>query len=111
MGSLRVRLYDKNRYSKRYPMIRAPARMTYIGTNDLNIEVGSIYFNNVDIGTLHFDAPFADSAFQVIAMPRDVGTDSANVNIHISDYDKTSVTVSSSAIFTGYVDIFAVRIP
>ena len=110
MGSLRVKLYDKNRYAKRYPLIRAPARMTYVGVNDLNIEVGSVYFDNVDSGTLFFDAPFADDSFQVIAMQRDACVDSADVNIHITALDKTSVTIGASSIFTGYVDVFAVRI-
>lgn len=110
MGSLRAKLIDKNRYSKRYPLIRAPVRTTYIGDSDIAMEVGSIYFNNESSGTLLFDAPFMDSNFQIMATARDGGVGTANVNVFISARTITSVTVQASSNFTGYVDIFAVRI-
>lgn len=111
MGSLNIRLIDRNRYAKRYPLIRSPVRTTYIGENDFAIEVGSIYFNNVESGTLNFDAPFLDTNFQVMAIARDVGIDTADVNLYISSKSLTSVTVQASSNFTGYVDIVAVRMP
>jgi hypothetical protein len=110
MGSLRVRLVDANRYSKRYPLVRAPVRNTYLGTTPMSVEIGSIYFNNAESGTLVFDAPFIDSGYQVAAVARSTGNETADVNVFISAKSQNSVTVSASSNFTGYVDIFAVRV-
>lgn len=110
MGSLRTRLIDRNRFAKRYPLIRAPARFTYIGDSDLNIEVGSVYFNNVDTGTLTYDVQFPDTNYQVVAVARSSGVETADVNVYISDKSQNSVTIQASSNFTGYVDVFAVRI-
>ena len=110
MSSLRARLVDKNRYSKRYPLVRAPVRLTYMGDSDLAIEIGSIYFDNAESGTLNFDSRFIDSNFQVVAVARSSGTENADVNVFISDKSTSSVTIQASSNFTGYVDIFAVRI-
>ena len=109
MGSLRVRLIDANRYSKRYPLVRAPVRTTYMGTTQMSVEIGSIYFDNSESGTLVFDVPFSDSSYQVAAIARSNGTETADVNVYITDKNQNSVTVNASSNFTGYVDIFAVR--
>jgi|TARA_R110000824_G_scaffold60050_6_gene160883 hypothetical protein len=111
MATLRARLVDKNRYSKRYPLIRAPRRLTYMGDTDIEIEIGSIYFNNTDTGTLTYDAQFPDTGYQILVAARN-GSDSggANVNLYISEKNTGSVLVKSSAPFTGYVDVFAVRL-
>ena len=110
MGSLRVKLIDRNRYSKRYPSLRAPVRTTTIGDSDFAVEVASLYFDNVDNATLNFDAPFLDDTYKVFAIARDIGIDSANVNVYVSSKSITSVTIQASSNFTGYVDLFAVRI-
>lgn len=110
MGSLRAKLVDRNRFAKRYPLVRAPVRTTYMGDTDLAIEVGSLYFDNVDSGTLNFEGSFSDTNYQIIAMARSDGTDLANVNVYVISKSQTSVTVGASSIFRGYVDVFAVRI-
>lgn len=110
MPSLRVRLIDRNRYAKRYPFVKAPSRYTYIGDNDFSVEIGSIYFNNSDSGTLNFDAPFSDTSYQIVAIARQSGSEPANVNVFVIQKSQSSVTIQSSSIFTGYVDVFAVRI-
>jgi len=113
MGSLRARLIDRNRYSKRYPLIRAPKRLSYLGDENMAIEVGSIEFSNADTGTLTFEIPFTDTSYQVVATARDSGdAGGADVNIWIDSSlsSQTKVVVKSSATFTGFVDIFAVRI-
>jgi len=113
MGSLRARLIDRNRYAKRYPLIRAPKRLTYIGDQDLAIEVGSIYFDNTNSGTFTFEIPFEDTSHQIIATVRDSGdSGGADVNIWVDGSASSSdkVVIQSSAIWTGYVDIFAVKI-
>jgi len=111
MGSLRVRLIDRNRYSKRYPLIRAPKRVTYLGNQDLAVEVGSILFESAESGTLTFEIPFIDTSYQVIVSARDNGdSGGADVNVWVENVLSTSVTVRSSSPFTGYVDIFAMKV-
>tara|TARA_Y100000034_G_C6905743_1_gene420209 strand:+ start:3965 stop:4309 length:345 start_codon:yes stop_codon:yes gene_type:complete len=113
MGSLRAKLIDKNRYSKRYPLIRAPKRLVYQGDQDMSVEVGSITFTNAESGTLTFEIPFIDTSYQVLASARDSGdSGGADVNIWIDNASTTSssVTVKSSAAWTGVVDIFAVKV-
>lgn len=110
MGSLRAKLIDKNRYAKRYPLIRAPVRTTYLGDSDMEMEIGSVYFDNTDSGTLNFDVPFDAANFQVMAIARDSGTGTANVNLYVSSKSTSSVTIQASSNFTGYVDVVAVRI-
>ena len=113
MGSLRARLIDRNRWSKRYPFVRAPKRLSYIGDENLAIEVGSIYFEGTDTGTLNFEASFTDTNYQIVAQAR-AGNDAggANVIIYIDGIltDQDKVVVKSSAPFTGYVDILAVKV-
>ncbi len=113
MGSLRARLFDRNRYSKRYPLVRAPKRMTYQGDEYLAIEVGSLYFDNTATATLTYEVQFPDASYQLIALLRDGGdVGGPNVNIYIDGNNTNSVqaTIKASAPFTGYVDILAVRL-
>lgn len=111
MGTLRGKLIDRNRYSKRYPLIRAPKRTTYIGDGNLEIEVGSIYFDNTNTGTLSYEAPFPDTNYQISVSARQTSAaEGADVNLYITSKTENSVTVVSSGPFTGYVDVFAVRI-
>jgi len=113
MPKLRARMIDRNRFSKRYPLIRAPKKFTYLGESDIAMEVGSVYFDNADTGTLTFEVPLEDNNFQVVATPRDSGdAGGADVNVYIDGANTTSekVVIKTSALFTGYVDVFAVRI-
>ena len=110
MASLRGKIIDRNRYVKNYPFVKAPKRTTYLGDEYVVIEVGSITFSNTDGGTLKFDAPFEDANYQIVAQAVDTNdAGGANVVLYISSADQNSVTVKSSAPFTGRVDIIAVR--
>jgi hypothetical protein len=113
MSSLRAKLIDRNRFSKRYPLIRAPKRLVYLGDEYMAIEVGSIYFDNADSGTLTFEVSFKDASYHIVASLRDSGaTSGADVNVYVDgpNTNTTQVAVKSSSKFTGYVDIFAVRL-
>ena len=111
MASLRARLIDRNRYSKRYPLIRAPKRLTYEGDEDLALEVGSVYFDNTDIGTFKFEIPLPAGYF-VQAMARESGGESADVNLYLKLGEATAsqVSIRASAPFTGYVDILVIKV-
>lgn len=113
MGRYKGKSVDKNRLSKKYPYIRAPKRMTFIGDKDLSIELGTLLFQNEISKTLKFEVPFDDSEYNIMLVSRDIGTgQSASVNIYVDNQssDRTKVTVSASAPFTGEVDVVAIRI-
>lgn len=113
MGSLRARLFDRNRYSKRYPLVRAPKRLTYQGDEYLAIEVGSLYFDNTDTASLTYEVQFPDSNYQLVALLKEgVDDNGPNVNIYIDGNNTNSAqaTIRASAPFTGYVDILAIRL-
>ena len=113
MGRYKAKLIDKNRYCKRYPYIRAPKRLTYQGSSDMALELGTIVFNNQSSGSFTFEIPFDDINYNVVAVPKDTtADDSAQVNIHVdkANSSRHQVTVLASAPFTGEVDIIAIRI-
>ena len=111
MANSRARLIDRNRFSKRYPFVRAPKRLTWQGEKQLSFELGSLEFNNESSKTFTFEAPFEDANYSVMATPKDTsGSGDAMVNIYISSLSRNAVTITASAKFTGTVDIFAVRV-
>jgi len=110
MANLKGRLIDRNRFSKRYPLIRAPKRLTYQGDNNLAMEVGTITFTNADEGTLNYEVEFDDSNYQVIAIARSSETEGGDLNVWVSAATSQKVVVNSSTKFTGYVDILAVKV-
>ena len=115
MSTLRAKLFDRNRYTKKYPFVRAPKRETYIGTQALAIELGTLTFNNESEKTFVFEASFPDDSYSVIAMPRDSkpsADGSAMVSLAVNGLtqDAKQVTIKASAPFTGQVDVVAIRI-
>ena len=112
MGSLRARLIDRNRWSKRYPLIRHPKRLTYLGNNEMSIEVGELFFDNVDTATLKFEIPFPSNDYRLVAVAKSTSDESGNVNIYIDgeNTNSTQAVIKASAPFTGHVDVIAIRI-
>ena len=113
MGRYKAKLIDKNRFSKKYPFVRAPKRLVYQGSSDMAIELGSLEFNNESEKTFIFEIPFTDTLYSVVAVPKDTtDTDSAQVSIYIdqANTSRFQVHVKASAPFTGKVDIIAIRI-
>lgn len=76
----------------------------------MSLEIGSIYFDNAESGTLSYETRFPDTGYQVIAIARSDGVNTADVNVFVAEKTESSVTVNASSNFTGYVDVFAVRI-
>jgi len=110
MAGFRSRLIDRNRFSKRYPLIRAPKRLVFQGDTSLAMEVGSITFTDADEGSLTYEAPFTDTSYQVIAIARSAETEGGDVNVWVISANESQVSVKTSARFTGYVDILAVKV-
>ena len=115
MARSKFKSIDRNRYSKRYPLVRHPKSAALISADgdEVEIEVLKVKFNGQTKRTKFFDAPFSKSDFKLVLAPRDTSSsDSANVNLWIDNdnTDASKVTIRASAPFTGEVDVIAVRI-
>ena len=113
MGKLRGRIIDRNRYSKRYPFVRAPKRYTYLGDEYLAIELGTISFSNEVEKRFNFESPFANTEYVVLATARqDRNADSAQVSLMVdaSSLDRSFVDILASSAFTGQVDVIAIKV-
>ena len=56
MAKVKGRVIDRNRFSKKYSLRRAPQRLTYQGDTDFSIELGSLTFSNESQKTFTFEA-------------------------------------------------------
>ena len=113
MARVKSRTIDRNRFSKVYPFIKGPKRLTFMGDNDMVIEVLSVTFSNEESKTVTFEIPFKDDQYRVALSPRDnTSSDSADVVLSIEDSisDKSKIKILASAPFTGVVDVIAIRI-
>jgi hypothetical protein len=113
MGKLRAKIIDRNRYAKRYPFVRAPKRYSYLGDADLAIELGTITFTNSKEQTFKFEQQFPSTDYVVMAMPRqsESGEDaSVSLMVDASTLDRSFVKIIASALFTGQVDVLAIRV-
>ena len=113
MARLNARRKDKNRFTKRYPFLRAPSKFVLETTETIELEYLAIEFSNSSQETGFFESPFTDTNFRVMISPRDTTSgDSANVALSILDAqtDTSKVTIISSAPFTGIVDAVAIRV-
>lgn len=114
MGKIRGKIIDRNRYSKRYPFVRAPKRFTYLGDADLAIELGTISFVDESEKQFTFEAAFPDTGYVVMATGRDLGNNSTSGQVSLmvdnSTIDRSFVKIIASAPFTGQVDVIAIRV-
>ena len=113
MARLKARSIDRNRLAKTYPFIRLPERRTFIGDNDLILELITLEFQNESSKVGNFETPFNDTDYRVAISPRDTSnSDSANVSIYVNDSETNTsqVTIESSAPFTGVVDVIIIRV-
>ena len=115
MSRFKGRLRDRNRFTKKYPFVRAPKRMEMISVGEIAIELGRLEFNDESSKTLVFEAQFEDNGYTVVAVPRNTessNSDSAQVSIYIDANTATSsqVTVHASSNFTGEVDVIAIKV-
>ena len=114
MGKIRGKIIDRNRYSKRYPFVRAPKRYTYLGDDNLSIELGTVSFDNETEKQFTFEAAFPDTDYVVMATARDTGGGdvSAQVSLMVdgSTIDRSFVKIIASSPFTGEVDVIAIKV-
>ena len=113
MAYIKGKIFDRNRYGKKYPLIRAPKRMTYIGDSDLQIEVVSVEFNNESEKDGYFEIPYKDTNFRILLSARETtDSDSAQVSLAVDNNltDASKVRIEASAPFTGTVDVIILKV-
>ena len=113
MAYVKGKIFDRNRYSKKYPLVRAPKKMTFRGDADLQIEVFTVTFNNESEKEAFFDAPYDDTNCRILLSARETsGNDSAQVSLAVDSAGTSAekVRIEASAPFTGDVDVVVLRV-
>ena len=113
MPKIKAKLIDKNRFTKKYPLIRAPKKITFQGDTELEIEILQVEFVNQSEKEGFFEEPQKDTNYRVLVSARDTtASDSAQVTLSIDNAlsDLSKVTILASAPFTGLVDVIVIRV-
>ena len=110
MGKASFKRRDKNRFRKVYPYIRKAPVYEYCSPSDIEIEVGEITYTNADSGTYTFTSTFLNAPMITAISYDSESNGTANVNVYISAVSTTSVTIKTSAPFTGKVHFHAIRV-
>lgn len=114
MARLKVRSRDKNRFTKKYPFVRAPKRLVLETNGVIQVELLALTFSNESTKTGTYELPFENTTnLRVLVSPRDTtSSDSANVSLAVDAAvsDRSQVKVDASAPFTGIVDVIALRV-
>ena len=93
---------DANRVKYVYPLIRKVPIYGKIGSGGAStVEVAIINFSNAETGTYTFKDSSVYSSIPVCV----ISPEDENVNVFITSLTTTSVTVGSSAPFTGKVHV------
>ena len=100
-------LLDLNRYRKIYNFIRLkPSFQT--GVTEVIAEAGELTFTNSDSQTYTFTKFFSSVPFVTATAFDSAGNEDANINVFITAVSTTSVTIKTSATFTGKVHFQAI---
>ena len=90
------------RYIRRKPFIREDA-------SDVIVESTKITFTNASSGSHTFTKAFTSAPYITATAYDSAGNESANVNVFITSVSTSSVTIETSAPFTGEVHIHAIQ--
>ena len=110
MGKASFKRRDKNRFRKVYPYIRKAPVYEYCSPSDIEIEVGEISYSGSDTGTYTFESTFLTVPMITAISYDSESNNTANVNVYIDAVSTTSVTIKTSAPFTGKVHFHAIRV-
>jgi len=115
MSTVSGRTVDRNRFSKKYSLRRAPSRLTFQGDATFAIELGSLKFKGESEKVFTFEVPFENDQYTIMATPRDTKSNSegsANVNVYVDNatFSRNSVTIKASMAFHGVVDVLAIKV-
>ena len=101
-----AKIINKNQYRKIYPIIIKRPVYASLGSGDCSVETAILTFSGDSEVSYTFSGVY-NEGYPVVTVVA-AGTDN-NVNLFISSISKTSVTISSSAAFTGTAHLVAVK--
>jgi len=106
MGTTKSKKRNKNEYKKVYPYVRRRPVYTYELDKETVIETARVEFTDSDTESYTFTETFpgAPSVTATVESPTE------DLNVFVASITTTSVTVSTSESFTGYVNIHAVYV-
>jgi len=99
---------DYNRFRKIYPFTRFKPFLVE-DTSNVITESTKITFSNASSGSHSFTKAFTSAPYVTATAYDSEGNESANVNVFITAVSISSVTVETSAPFTGEVHIQAIQ--
>jgi len=104
MGATKSKRINKNEYKKVYPYIRRRPVYGYVLDKETIIEAARVDFDDVDEVVYEFTVSFA-------AIPSVTLTaESESINVFITSLTTSAVTINTSELHTGYVDIHAIYV-
>jgi hypothetical protein len=110
MGATKSKKRNKNEYKKVYPYIRRRPVYTYELDKETVIETAQVEFTESDEESYTFTETFPGAPSVTATAAEDEGGLNANVNVYIKSISTTSITISISESFTGFVNIHAVYV-
>jgi hypothetical protein len=110
MGKVTYKKKNKNRYRKVYPYVRKAPAYQYCADTATEMEVGSIDFSNSDTGTYIFTSTFPTVPVITAISYDSESNNSADVNVYVESISTTSVTIRTSAAFTGKIQFHAIMV-
>ena len=110
MATLKLKVRDAARLSKKYPYTRHTPRTQLYSNQRFELEVFEITFDNVDEVTHNYAERFSGIPSITCALiASDSGDgDTQNVNIYVKQVAKTHVVIGASDSFTGKVSVHAI---
>ena len=100
--------FDMARLRRTYPFVRRKPRYAFKSDDIVTFETAALTFTISDSGTYNLQQTYT-SAPTVTVTSVDTGAN-ANVNVWVSAVTQSTITVRSSALFTGEVHIHAILI-
>ena len=103
--------FDRNRFRKIYPIVKFPESISFRSTASVVIESKSFDFANVDSVSGVLDQKYEEIPNLAIGVKSENNPGDMNVNVYVSSISinaatqVVSLTIQSSARFTGTVDV------
>jgi hypothetical protein len=105
MGSTKFTRRDLNRFKKVYPYTPRRKVIKSVSDNGFTIEEGTITFTDASSGSYTFLETYSSAPNVVVTAYDSAGNDLVGVALNITAITTTSVTVESTANFTGTVNV------
>ena len=105
------RKFDRNRFRKIYPIVKLPESISYRSSASIVIESKTFEFNNSESVTGTLTQKYDAIPNMAVGVKSELNPEDLNVNVFISSIDLNvatriiTLTIQSSAKFTGSVDI------